>query len=64
MSNFFFVSSRCFLSKSGTARSELIAAVSSAEADLAIETLNNIGEKAYKIGTIAAGEKGINLCQK
>lgn len=42
----------------------MIAVVSSEEADEAIKALNSVGEKAYKIGHIATGEKGINLCQK
>lgn len=40
----------------------MVIAVSSDEADQVIMTLDSMGEKAYKIGEIVAGEKGLDLC--
>lgn len=42
----------------------MIAAVAKEDGDKAVEALKAIGEDAYIIGDITAGEKGLNLCQE
>ncbi len=42
----------------------MIAALAKEDADKALEVLEAVGEKAYIIGHISEGEKGLNLCQK
>lgn len=40
----------------------MMLAVDKSDADKTIEALKAAGEKAYKVGTIEAGEKGVTLC--
>ncbi len=42
----------------------MIVAINKDDGDKALEALEAIGEKAYIIGSITKGEKGLNLCQK
>lgn len=40
----------------------MVLAVDAAEADTAVRALKDAGEKAYLIGSIMAGEKGVDVC--
>ena len=40
----------------------MVVAVSSGDAQKAVECFNAAGEKAYVIGRITEGEKGVSLC--
>lgn len=40
----------------------MVLAVDAAEAETAVRALRDAGEKAYLIGSIAAGEKGVDVC--
>ena len=41
----------------------MVLAIDANDADKAIEIISSLGEKAYKIGTVASGE-GIEICLK
>lgn len=40
----------------------MVLAVDAAQAETAVQALRDAGEKAYLIGSIAAGEKGVDVC--
>jgi phosphoribosylformylglycinamidine cyclo-ligase len=40
----------------------MVLALKAEDADKAIRALEAAGEKAYLIGSIAAGEKGVDVC--
>jgi len=40
----------------------MVLAIDPADADKALEILNNNGETAYNVGSVVAGEKGVDLC--
>jgi phosphoribosylformylglycinamidine cyclo-ligase len=40
----------------------MVLALKAEDADKAIAALEAMGEKAYLIGSIAAGEKGVDVC--
>ena len=40
----------------------MVLAVDKADVDKTMEALSNVGEKAFIIGNVEAGEKGVTLC--
>ena len=40
----------------------MVLALDPADADKAVELLKAAGEKAYIVGSVIAGEKGVTLC--
>mgnify|MGYP002627443635 CR=1 FL=1 len=40
----------------------MVLAVDPADADKTLEALKNAGEKAYVVGSLISGEKGVDIC--